>query len=567
MPDDSPVQAPPKEGLSVAFLTVEELFGGPYSFHLPWYQRAYAWSDDLALRLLNDIIHARNEQAQRYFIGHVLLARQLGDERHVLVDGQQRAVTLMILFALLRHKFDGSTWADRIAPLLDANAGAAGQPPRYRLAPQPTVELFFREHIQRPGAMNAPPDEFGLSEVEGNILQNRIRLDDRLDDYVEDGGDIAGLAEFLLTRCLLVLEVIDGESENEAWNMLQTEENTGLPFHDSARAKVTLIEAMQPEDREVAGKMWEKCQAKLGDDGMQQLITHVRDLSYSKRSSQPVEKDIVTRFKLNANGRAFMESHLVPCADRLAALRDHDVGPRAQRPEIGRYLHQMQCAGHVYWCPAGMRWMETHGDSHADTSEFFRLLARKVWLLRIAGADQVEHERRFIALCNEIKSGVGPAEMSELRAPEKAQRKARENLMSRTFYDKRYSRPVLRYLSDLLGDDPGEISGDEVTVEHVLPRNPGDHSQWARIFGDVRQIANYAHRIGNLALLSFKDNQLVGNREYADKRDVLNRSGFILSQDAAASEQWTPDQITMRSERLVRQIFKHWQLDFDLSRT
>ncbi len=176
MPDDSPAVAPPKEGLSVAFLTVEELFGGPYTFKLPWYQRAYAWSEDLALRLLNDIILAHEEQAPRYFIGHVLLARQIGEERHILVDGQQRAVTLMILFALLRRKFSGSDWAGRIAKLLDADADINGKPARYRLAPQPTVENFFRENVQSPQAMAEPVDEFGLSEVERNILLNRLRL-------------------------------------------------------------------------------------------------------------------------------------------------------------------------------------------------------------------------------------------------------------------------------------------------------------------------------------------------------------------------------------------------------
>ena len=556
MPDDIPVLGPPKEGLSVAFLTVEELYAGAYTFHLPWYQRAYAWSDDLALRLLNDIIQAYEHRDQRYFIGHVLLARQFGDERYVLVDGQQRAVTLMILFALLRHRLRGGDWAARLTPLLVTDAAQQS----YRLTPQPPVEAFFRDFIQAPDAMARPADEFGRSDVEGNILRNRIRMDERLEDYVDDRDDLEGLAEFLLTRCLLVLEIIDGESENEAWTMLQTEENTGLPFHDSARAKVTLIGAMQPGERETAGKMWEKCQAQLGDDGMQQLITHIRDLAYTRRSLQPVEKDVVTRFRLNTRGLEFMRTDLVPSAERLIQLRHHLVGSAGQRALISRYLRHMEFAGHVCWCPAAMRWLETRGGSHADSVEFFRLLARKVWLLRIAGADQVEHERRFMGLATEIQRGQSLSQMKELEAPSKLQRKARENLLSRTFYDKRYSRPVLRYLSDLLGSDPGEVSGDLVTIEHVLPRNPGERSNWAQVFGGVKEISNYAHRIGNLALLSFKDNQLVGNREYADKRDVLDNSGFVLSQDAAAAERWTPDHIDGRSERLVRFMFDHWGL-------
>lgn len=562
MPDDSPTMAPPKDGLAVSFLTVEELFAGPFTFNLPWYQRAYAWSEDLALRLINDIVQAHDERAQRYFIGHVLLARKIGDERHVLVDGQQRAVTLMILFALLRHKLGTADWDARLSPLLDADACIEGRKPRYRLAPQPTVQKFFLEHVQLPDAIARPVDEFGLSEVEGNILHNRMRLEERLDEFVDDKHDLASLADFLLTRCLLVLETIDGESENEAWKMLQTEENTGLPFNHSDRAKVTLIEAMPPAEREDAGKLWEKCQAKLGDIGMQQLITHVRDLSGDRRSSQPVEKDIVTRYQLDARGLEFMKKQLVPAADRLAALRNGEVGKGRQHDVISRYLRHLEWVGHIYWRPAGMLWLEVRGENAPDTVEFFRLLARKAWLLRISGADQVELERRFIGLSNEIRKGDALDKMKELLAAPKWHQKARENLLSRTFYDKHYSRPVLRYLSDLLGSDSGEIDGDLVTIEHVLPRNPGDRPEWTRVFGDAKKISNYAHRIGNLAFLSFKDNQLVGNREFADKRGVLMKSGFVLSQDAAEVEQWTPEHIMQRSDRLVRHIFDHWQLEF-----
>lgn len=554
------MMGPPKEGLTVAFQTVEELFAGPYLFNLPWYQRAYAWSEDLALRLLNDIINAHDERARRYFIGHVLLARQFGEERHVLVDGQQRAVTLMILFALLRHKLGTAEWDQRMSPLLDADAGVEGKEPRYRLAPQPTVEEFFRQQIQSPTAMTDDADEFGLSEVEGNILHNRIRLQERLNEYVDDKNDLASLTEFLLTRCLLVLEVIDGESENEAWKMLQTEENTGLPFHHSDRAKVTLIEAMKPEEREDAGKMWEKCQAKLGGDGMQQLIAHIRDLSSDQRSSQPVEKDIVTRYQLNRNGLDFMTRHLVPSARNLVALLHAEVGTPKDRPTISRYLRHLEWVGYIHWRPAGMCWLKSRDDSDPETAEFFRLLARKAWTLRISGADQVELERRFIALSKEIKSGVPINKMQELEVAPKWYHKTRENLLSRTFYDKRYSRIVLRYLSDLLGADSGVVEGDLVTIEHVLPRKPGKNSEWLQAFGDAKEISNYAHRIGNMALLSFKDNQRVGNREYADKRKVLERSGFILSVDAAEADQWAPDHVMARSERLVRHIFDHWQL-------
>jgi hypothetical protein len=295
---------------------------------------------------------------------------------------------------------------------------------------------------------------------------------------------------------------------------------------------------------------------------MQQLLTHIRDLSRRRRSSQPVEKDILTTFNLATEGLAFMRDQLAPAAARLVTLRNHEVGSGPHRATISRYLRQIDWAGHAYWCPAGIRWLEQHGNDHRDAPEFFRLLARKVWLLRIAGADSVEHERRFIALAGEIEDQIRLDQITELLVPPKLLNKAREGLLSRTFYDKRYSRPLLRYLSDVMGADSGDVEGERITVEHVLPKNPGPASHWMTQFGSARQISEYAHRIGNMAFLSFADNQRVGNREYADKRFVLASSGFVLSADAAAADEWTAKSITQRSEALVRLLFEHWRIKY-----
>lgn len=545
----------PKEGLFVDFLTIEELYAGPYTFELPWFQRAYAWTEDLAKRLLGDIHQAYQAGANRYFIGHVMLARRSGETGHVLVDGQQRAVTLMILFAILRRKLAGTEKGARLVPLIEAGAGADG--PTYRLTPQPTLSKFFQRHVQSPDAFTAPIDEFGSSEAERNVLNNRTVLEETVNELAENGCNLEEFTEFLLTRCLLVLEIIDNEQNNEAWEMLQLEENTGLPFHDAARTKITLIETMPPEHRDEASQLWDQCQSELGNDGMQQLIRHIRDLSGRMRSSQPVEKDVATRFSLYQYGLNFVHEVLVPSAERLTAIRQHRVGSGESSAAITASIRHMELTGLPYWCIAGMRWLEQHGDGHQDTAEFFQLLSRKTWLLRISGADKVEHERRFIALSNQIEDGLRLNQMSELKVQKRMATKVRENLLSRTFYAKGYSRPVLRLLSDLLGDDPETVEASNVTVEHVLPKSPNAQSEWANAFGNPKA---YAHRLGNMALLTFQENQAVGNSEYQDKRKILAKSRFVLSRDAAQAGAWTPAHVLARSDALVGVMFDHWQI-------
>ena len=47
--------------LSVSLLILAELFSSRFAFNLPWYQRAYGWTDDHAKCLLADVREAAGQ--------------------------------------------------------------------------------------------------------------------------------------------------------------------------------------------------------------------------------------------------------------------------------------------------------------------------------------------------------------------------------------------------------------------------------------------------------------------------------------------------------------------------
>ena len=68
---------------------------------IPEYQRPYKWTARNAIRLLDDIIEARNDNKEVYRVGTLILHKEQRDGGDVydIVDGQQRTIT----FALLLH--------------------------------------------------------------------------------------------------------------------------------------------------------------------------------------------------------------------------------------------------------------------------------------------------------------------------------------------------------------------------------------------------------------------------------------------------------------------------------
>lgn len=561
MPDEPSDPALPP--LRVSVKSIESFFSATRPLELPWFQRAYAWDDEHAARLLSDIGLALDAGRPYYMLGHVLLAGRPTDARLYLIDGHQRAITLTILFALLRDRAPSENDRERLSHLVGqrsgsgANTAASG----YRIMTQASVAGMFERYVQADGATGndvLEGDEI-LSEVETRILENRRRLSRLLDEMVGDELRWRQLVAFLLERCHLVVEQVD--NEDEAWTMLSVEETTGLPFHSTERLKISLIAAMPANEQVDAARRWVRWQSRLGVEALQRLIHHVRALRLGIRSNQPIEQELIRKLKLNASGAEFFDKLMEPNVAHLIAIREKAIGNGSSHAQISQAIGYMQWLEQDFWLTPALAWLGEHGADDADTEAFFVQLERLAWVQRMTSNDPIQHERKFIRLAKEITQRRRLAELREIEIDKKTRESMRNNLLSRTFFEKRYSRLVLRRICAELREDPGPIDGVSLSVEHILPRRPEQHSPWRKKFPKDSG-KQYANQLGNLALLSFADNQHVGVKPYDDKLPVLAASTFAISRDAAQFPAWSPKVIEERTERLARLLFDRWQLPF-----
>ncbi len=102
--------------------TINDIFNGNRVLEIPFFQRAYVWSEPQWQRFLEDMesISSKNKP---YFLGSVILKQkptsadnQIGDMR-TLIDGQQRLTTLNILFKILSLKLDKTPSFNRVFKL------------------------------------------------------------------------------------------------------------------------------------------------------------------------------------------------------------------------------------------------------------------------------------------------------------------------------------------------------------------------------------------------------------------------------------------------------------------
>jgi hypothetical protein len=125
---------------------------------------------------------------------------------------------------------------------------------------------------------------------------------------------------------------------------------------------------------------------------------------------------------------------------------------------------------------------------------------------------------------------------------------------------------ILLRLDEALSSGEASYDYDHITVEHVLPRNPPEGSEWCRWWPDPVQQEENVHRIGNLALLNRRQNSAAGNWDFEKKKSkyFLGRSGtspFAITTEVVRQREWKPaKQFAERQERFVEKLSKEWRL-------
>ena len=80
-----------------------KIFSSDFEYHIPAYQRPYAWTVEETSTLFDDLysFYTSEPEDENYFLGSIVLIKENTDRRADVIDGQQRLTTLTILFAVL----------------------------------------------------------------------------------------------------------------------------------------------------------------------------------------------------------------------------------------------------------------------------------------------------------------------------------------------------------------------------------------------------------------------------------------------------------------------------------
>ncbi|MFD7659143.1 DUF262 domain-containing protein [Actinosynnema sp. NPDC059797] len=547
---------------------LHKVFCSDFDFHIPDYQRPYAWEVEQATQLLEDLVEALDRNPDEpYFLGSIVLVKRGDATEAQVIDGQQRLTTLTILLAVLRDLTDDTELRVDLEKLIAEPGNKIRKlAPKPRLALRDKDDAFFRKYIQTTGAtgelLALKPD--GLkTDAQAAIQANARALDAVLSGWAEERR--LELVNMLSERTFLV--VVSTPSLESAHRIFSVMNARGLDLSPADIFKSLIIGDLAGDVSSAYAAKWEDAEESLGRDDFADLFLHLRVIFVQERARRELLKEfpeqVLSRY-LPGKAAEFVDDVLVPYADAYEQIRDQSYTATSDAEQVNAWFKRLEQLDNNDWRPPALWALRTHGDDPKWLNRFFRSLERLAAGMLIRRVYATPRAQRYADLLRELTSGRGlDATAFNLSDEEKADTLRR--LDDDLYLVTKVRRYVLLRLDETLADAPGVTYDHKlITIEHVLPQTPKQDSRWLSLFDDDQR-ARWTHRIANLVLLNHAKNSQAQNYDFEVKKQkyFTGKKGvapFALTIQVLQHEEWTPDVLEARQRQLLDVLKKEWQL-------
>jgi len=580
---------PSKGEIKSEKILVKDIFSRMW-FRIPEYQRPYVWSHGEVNDLLDDLTFAMSEKPDfEYFLGSfVFQAKPASAEdgqnfdENDLLDGQQRMATLLMLFGVLRDLTEDPQAKK------DCQECIYQQASQYRRIPERTRLVFaIREDAQKfiddfvkPDGGTCKEEISQLGNNGGDLsVQNMANAILEIHRFFQNNSSIKPeeLLQFLLNKVLLIY--VSTEDLEDAFRLFTILNDRGIPLRNSDILKsMNLGELDKPEDKVKYAKMWEEAEGELGDD-FDRFLNHVRTIlvkdkarlnllqEFEDKIYEPKERDKATGKKkpvLLQKGHEtfeFIKKYLSHYRTVLGGQNYNETKSFEFDNLVKVMLTGLPATD---WVPPLLKYFDKF--KYEKLLEFIRKLDNKFssdWIGQYSPTDRIEAMNRIIKITESAKT------VSEIfnSGCFDIDTEAFYRNIEGPIYGRRFTRYVLLKLDYLFQNHDHRMHFERLSVEHILPQNPSEDSQWVKDFTQ-EQRDEWIDKIGNLILITRYKNSSLGRLDYKEKKtryfakcvDTCPNSLRVLNQNQI----WTLDELKANHNLVLKKIRQHYSINNQL---
>ena len=540
---------------------LSKIFSADFEYHIPGYQRPYAWTEEETGILFDDLYEFfQTEAVDNYFLGSIVLIKDENKPHADVIDGQQRLTTLSILFSVMANSFHTEAYRNNCKKYLQEEGnileGIAAQP---RIFLRDWDQDFFSKYIQDiqlDALVQIDPVTLD-TEAKRHIQKNCTVLREKFSEVFNDENDLLKFTQFILTRCFLV--VVSTPNQESAFRVFSVMNSRGLDLLPTDIIKSMTIGKLPKDEEQKYTEKWEELENLTGRDGFNEVFTHTRTIFAKERP----KKNLLDEFKeyviKQTSPKSLVDEYLIPYTEAYVCLKNCDFSSTQNAEEINELLLWLNKTNNHDWMPPAIKFLTDHKNDSVYILWFIRKLERLASYLLVTAKDVNQRMERYKWILVEMESRpdnnlTAPLENIELTDWEKQQFIDALNgeIYSMTAKRRNY---IIQRLDSFLSDGGATYNTKLFTIEHVLPQHPSADSEWMKLWPDTQTQRFWLNKIANLVPLTRQRNSAAQNYDFNTKKikyfqSKNGTSSYTLTTQVINIAAWTPEVVEARQKDL-----------------
>lgn len=572
-------------------LPIKNIFDDKFEYHIPVYQRPYAWQEENAETLFDNLFdfYSETSATDDYFLGSIVLVKKTKtDDYAEITDGQQRLITLTILLASISAYLRGFN-QEYCYKFIWRGFNPSKNPPdpAPRLLIRPKDQNFFEDNIQQKftnaaklTALKNFVNDVNVIESEScaNIRANcRVFLNKIEENFPDGNGGVdenrlLGFLNFILEHCYIVTVITF--TKDTAFRVFTVLNTTGLDLMPSDIIKSNGIGSIPLSKQDAYADKWENLEIDATRQGFNDVFTHLR-MVYAKKKAQGSLLDEFEKFVMSKMpySEYFIDNILTPYTKRYVEIKNKsypNINNSATVDEINFLLMWLNKIDNFDWIAPTLKFFV---DRHNDVDYilwFTKKMERLAAFMHITAVTVNKRIERYAKIISEMENNpthnlYAPLKEIELTDAEKTEFINALNGEIYTLTARRRNYVILRLDSFVAAGATPNYSPRTLSIEHVLPQTVAQGSQWADWWSNTKDRIFWIHRIANLVPLTCRKNSAAQNFDFDKKKKVYftGKNGTIsypLTSQVVHENTWTPKVVSARQKNLLEVFKTNWEL-------
>lgn len=539
--------------------TLREIIQGEKQYIIPLFQRPYSWGKPQWEQLWSDIIELlENDSNSPHFFGSIVTMQiessPEGVSKFLLIDGQQRLTTILILLATIRDQaniINSYKLVDKINNNYLTNTYEEGDN-FYKLLPTQIDRQFFYDIINQQG--------IELKQSKNYISECYLFFSRKIKRLSESE---CGKLIDIIGSYLIVISIVLGKDDNP-YLVFESLNAKGQPLTQADLIRNYLFMGIQGNDQDKIYELYWLPMQNLLQDNLTDFLRY-----YLTKKGKDIKTNQVY-FALKEQAIRYDIRDYLKDIYKFATYYAIFLNPDLEKNiKVKKYLHRIKSLDIKTVYPFLLNcyndWRENKL-TEWDFIDICKIIENFIIRRFVCNVQTRGLNRIFALLYTQVTKNIDLENikfLDELKRHLQTQdypqdEEFRDKIQQVKLYGSNRTekaRLILESIEESFGHKE-TVSFDNLTIEHIMPQRLNEW--WKNHLDEDYEITHelLLHSIGNLTLTAY--NSELSNDTFINKQKELKNSHLEINKYFQNVTNWRKEDIENRSEKLADIALKIW---------